>query len=319
MQKILLVSTWHVKCGIATYTEYLLNSLRKVSNSDLGFDVLPVNDISSLSQTMSAGIVHLQHEFGIFPKIPEIDGKIIVTWHSIPFSGISLNNNMNVDAHIVHTQEAKECLEKCTSKPVYVIKHGSFLYPNIDKSEARKLLDLNENIKIGFIFGFQSRNKKYIETIEAAKDLNLHLLISGATHRSSYRVKDNLKMRKVIFLDRYLSELEVSLYALASDIFIFNYISTPFYSSSGAMHRLIGAGKPVICSDVAHFSELEDGKNCLKFKNKEELKACLKQVLNDEELSEKLGRAALEYAEETSWDKVAREHVKLYEEIINAA
>src|SRR3990167_1812484 len=111
--------------------------------------------------------------------------------------------------------------------------------------------------------------------------------------------------KNVTFINRFLVENEVNLYAQASDILLFDYAAKDHFSVSGAMHRIIGAGKPVICSDVKHFSDVEHGYDCLKFKDQKGLEKC---IISAFENSEQLSLAALECANRTSWKNVAKRH-----------
>lgn len=161
---------------------------------------------------------------------------------------------------------------------------------------------------IGFVFGFQSSDKNYQRLVDAARNTGIHIIISGASHHSNggiYLTND----KNVTFINRFLTENDVNLYALASDILLFDYVARDHYSVSGAMHRIIGAGRPVICSDIRHFNDVSHDYNCLKFKNQSKLEWCIRHALKD---SDRLSIAAREYAEKTSWGKVAKCHIEIY-------
>ena len=214
-------------------------------------------------------------------------------------------------AYIVHSEKACHSID--SSKDVCVIPHGSMPIPEMKKEDARRLLGINIDMPIGFIFGFQSGDKNYQRLIDAAKNVGIHIIISGAPHNvaSSVYIEND---KNVTFINRFIEENEVNLYALASDILLFDYIGKDHYSVSGAMHRIIGAGRPIICSDIKHFSDVEHGYNCLKFKDQEELEKCIKSVLEN---GEQLGLAAREYAKETSWENIAKRHVEIYRRYTN--
>ena len=81
--KIVLVSTWNINCGIATYAKYLLDNLSKVAPNS--FIINPINE-GILKHKIKGGLTHLQHEFGIIPKLPMMKGKLIITWHTVSMS-----------------------------------------------------------------------------------------------------------------------------------------------------------------------------------------------------------------------------------------
>lgn len=312
IDKIIFISTWNIGCGIATYTKYLSEELNKLYPKL--FMVDPINQ-GALDHYINGKLVHLQHEFGIVPELPNTDNKVIITWHSVykpQYAVYKLESRLNAVAHIVHCEDASKCID--TLSDIYVIDHGSALIPEMKKEDARKILGINNvNKPIGFIFGFQSANKKYDEIINAAKNTNIHIIVSGAKHESGY--KTNLSNSdNITFIDRCLTEKDVNLYALASDLLLFDYVGQDHYSCSGAMHRTIGAGRPVVCSNTKHFSDLTDGRNALKFNNQEELEECIEFALAN---PKKFGRAARAYAKETSWNNVAKKHLEIYSHYVD--
>ena len=330
MSKIVLLTTYGIKCGIASYSEYLINALNKTIP-----DSVLVHQMNSRSSKykidskgeLNGGIVHLQHEFGIFPDhMPDISSKykVITTFHTISDSEKmksvirKLEKNYDVVGYIVHNECARANLD--TSKNIWTIPHGSMIIPEMDKMEARRRLGLGEfgvGKKIGFVFGFQSGDKHYERMMNAAHNVGVYLLISGAP-------REDVKLDKTIFkgkggtffISRFLNEVEVNLYALASDFLLFDYSAKEHYSVSGAMHRIVGAGRPVICSDIRHFSDIENEKSCLKFKDTKGLERCIRKVLDNPNEEERLGMEARRYAEATSWEKAAHKHVQIYTQVI---
>lgn len=312
--RIILVSTWNINCGIATYTKYLWDDLSKISNNS--FIVNPINDGRLKHKIKSkGGLTHIQHEFGIIPTLPRIKGKVIITWHTISRNMNDtikeFESNYDVIGHIVHSECARQDI--VTSKDVWTVPHGSTLIPEMKKEDARRLLGININMPIGFVFGFQSGDKNYERLVEAAKKTGIHIIISGAPHHliNSESIENN---RNVTFINRFLTEDYVNLYSLASDVLLFDYTAKDHFSVSGALHRIIGAGRPIVCSDIRHFSDIKHNENCLKFKNQNNLEKCIKRALDN---SERLSLAARKYAEKTSWDKIAKQHVEIYKKYID--
>ena len=310
--KIVLASTWNINCGIATYTRYLFDNLDKISPGS--FAVNPINK-GTLKYKNVGRLTHLQHEFGIVPEPPKIGSKLIITWHTVSKHTQDAIEEYEYDydvaAHIVHTGHVLNNID--SSADVWAIPHGSMLIPEMKKEDARRLLGINIDMPIGFVFGFQSGDKNYNRLISAAKHTGIHLMISGAPHNAGSLINIS-NDTNVTFINRFLVENEVNLYALASDMLLFDYAAKDHFSVSGAMHRVIGAGRPVICSDVNHFRDVENGYNCLKFKDQEGLERCIEGALGN---SEQLGLAARDYAQRTSWENVARRHIEVYKKYTN--
>ncbi len=340
--KIVIASTWNISCGIATYTKYLFDNLNKVAPNS--FVINPINK-GVLKHSIKGGLTHLQHEFGIIPKLPKMKGRLIITWHTVSISKNmartikKIESDYNVVAHIVHSECARHDIS--TSKDIWTVPHGSTLIPEMKKEDARRLLGINIDMPIGFVFGFQSSDKNYQRLISAAKNTGIHLIISGASHHDTNSViipNDDKNVtvvachnvtglgaaslviipndKNVTFINRFLTEEEVNLYASASDMLLFDYTTKDHYSVSGAMHRIIGAGRPVICSDIRHFNDVRHNYDCLKFKSQSKLEECIRRVLQD---SKRLSLAAREYAEKTSWEKIAKCHIEIYKKYSNIA
>ena len=312
VDKIVLASTWNINCGIATYTRYLLDSLdRIIPNS---FTVNPLNE-GILKYKSMGRLTHLQHEFGIVPEPPKIKSKLIITWHTVSKHTNDTikeyESNYDVVAHIVHSEYIRPGID--SSKDVWGMPHGSMLIPEMKKEDARRLLGINIDMPIGFVFGFQSGDKNYGRLIDAAKNTGVHIIISGAPHNvaSSIYIEND---KNVTFVNRFLVENEVNLYANASDMLLFDYATKDHFSVSGAMHRIIGAARPVICSDVKHFGDVEHGYDCLKFKDQNGLEKCIRDALEN---GKQLGIAAKDYAERTSWENIARRHIEIYKRYVN--
>ena len=280
-----------------------------------------------------------QHEFGIFPYVDELVGERfksnykVVTWHTVVREpvGEMLRHYHTLDryydAHIVHNYLAKKYLSAYTNKPIYVIPHGSLLFDPLPRDKAREMLSLPKNRKIVFSFGFMAESKGFEEIAEVARRMKDTLfIISGAIHdllvEHGLQLSEKLRKIKpdnVIVLGKYLSEEEINRYASASDVLLFNYKTPSFVSSaSGAMHRVIAAGKPVVCTYDNRLIELEDGVHALKYRqgDVEAMINCLNLVFEDRGLASTLGENARRLAEKTSWRKVAKMHFDVYGKIV---
>jgi glycosyltransferase involved in cell wall biosynthesis len=322
---IVLLSTWGIRCGIASYSQYLVDAFNKIIPDSIMVHQMNNRD-AKYKIDGKENLIHIQHEFGIWPEhMPTIKGKVIVTFHTISDSEKmksiirKLEKNYDVAGYIVHSECARANLD--TSKNIWTIPHGSMIIQEMDKREARRRLGLSEfgsDKKIGFVFGFQSGDKHYERLMNAAHNVGVYLLISGAPREDVKLDKSVFKNRKggTFFINRFLNEEEVNLYALASDFLLFDYAAKDHYSVSGAMHRVIGAGRPMICSDIRHFSDIENEKSCLKFKDTKGLEKCIRIVLDNPNEEERLGREARMYAETTSWEKVVQMHISLYKSVI---
>ncbi|MEO0084247.1 MAG: glycosyltransferase, partial [candidate division WOR-3 bacterium] len=210
--KLAYISTYSPQpCGIATYTEYLINGLMKLKK-DLSIrviaeskaehyknnfiEVLPVwnrfNDYSKPIIKYSKGfdIIHLQHEFGIFQfdnriikmlnGLNEV-GKKIVTFHCIkpkqfadsPTIEAHIKAVANLaDLNIVHLPAQQAVLTR-----LGIERKKIRLIPhgteliNIDKKIAREKLNLPIAGKILLMFGFVKAHKGYEIVLDSLREI----------------------------------------------------------------------------------------------------------------------------------------------------
>jgi len=91
--------------------------------------------------------------------------------------------------------------------------------------------------------------------------------------------------------------------------------------SSGAIYNVMGFGLPIVATKVGNFSELiEDGKNgfLVPAEDVEALSNAIIRILEDPSLTERLSRGAKRRAKKYTWDKIALQHQKLYNELLCA-
>ncbi|MDD5510741.1 MAG: methyltransferase domain-containing protein [Dehalococcoidales bacterium] len=323
--KVNLITTVGVKCGIATYSKFLGEAVRKKFPVAIHRNVMDAN---------SSGIIHVQHEFGIFPHVDELLTRQletcygIVTWHTVfrdpgPQLGVYQAIDAIYDGHIVHSVLAKKWLSRYVSKPIYVIPHGSSEIQPISQAAARRILGISPDGPLVFMFGFAADSKGFAEVAEVAgRAPNFEFYISGAVHGVVEEHSEDSRAKllaaapdNVMLLGRYLTEEEIDTWACAADIFLFNYNTPPGISSaSGALHRILWAGRPVICTSDNRMSDLEDGSQCLKYEHfdYDEMLRLLRLVASDKQLAVQLGQAAKAFAQKTSWDAVAQLHLDAY-------
>lgn len=375
---ITFVTSWGVRCGIATYSSYLMKTINRQyarihpefgGSGDSGRGIIDVYAINAGMQwdKINGNLIHLQHEFGIMPKIINSDSPMLITFHSVTKDILKtmgdIESRINVVGYIVHFDEAKDYILSERKKAeerfirirtneqlrkekevrdeilagtrvgpkkveIFVIPHGTRVIPNIERDKIRELLDFESlgivsGEDVAFVFGFQSGNKNFGSLIEACKNVGIKIIVSGSVHECGYKAndincggkdggKDGRKDGSVIFLNRYLDETETDLFALASDVLLFNYISQDHYSCSGALHRVIGSGKPCVVSNTNHFLDVREGfDGVLKFNGQLDLETKITEAL-DRRIE--LGDRAREYAEKTSWSNVGKEHLRIYSE-----
>jgi len=208
--RIGLISTYGVKCGIATYTTHLANQLAKeheviifaedyINNEQPDFNSdfkvmrcfnrnYSSSRLLEALQTYPCDIIHIQHEYNIFNKQKEelsqlaakYEGRMVITLHTVyPPSG-TFDLQDCADCLIVHNDYGKEYLVQQGIKrnKVKVIPHGTLLLPRIPPQEARAKLRLPQDHKIILTHSFIEKRKNIDKIIKAIAALKNEIPIS---------------------------------------------------------------------------------------------------------------------------------------------
>jgi len=215
--KVGLVSTFNVECGIATYSEHLVEHFS--SDSVIIF----ANYLGTLSDTGSCKklpvircwgrkskhdelyteiidsgveVVHFQHEFGLFQdhnsfldllkKLKKAQKKVIITFHTV-FTEESQNKKIYeyasvVDFIVVHHKNAVNSIPQVDN--CVVIPHGSVKRKAVGRVEARKHFDIPLDRFVCLTFGFVTPTKGAADNINVVIELqkkypNLMLIVAG--------------------------------------------------------------------------------------------------------------------------------------------
>jgi glycosyltransferase involved in cell wall biosynthesis len=194
-----LVTSWDKQCGIATYSAFLAEELKK--NVQLYITALPKKNalspfffIQGYEVTRFQDLVHIQFEYGIFPSL-RVGRRNLTAFAALLFYfGLALGNRRIVttiheprkkvtagrksglyytklldkliftvsDLMIVHTRESREIMEKIygvSESKLRVIPHGSFEKPNFLNKEECKRKLGLQNKTVITILGFVTPKK----------------------------------------------------------------------------------------------------------------------------------------------------------------
>lgn len=193
--KIAFVTVWDIPCGIATYSQFLVEEMRKINPNIRIFaeDYEGAEDSADITHCWKRGesprklireiesydpdIVYIQHEFGIFPDarkwtqlISSLDKyKTIVAFHSIYHHKDKAVCEAICKNIVVHSEAAKEVLiEKGISSEIKVIPHGCVEFEDTDRLWN---IYRTNNTMIQFGFGFEYKGWEVaIEAVEILKE-----------------------------------------------------------------------------------------------------------------------------------------------------
>lgn len=196
-----------------------------------------------------------------------------------------------------------------------IIYHGSVPYfkTDIAQLEARKLMNLPEKGRLALAQGFITNTKGWdiMRKIKMPKDWKLVVNYSKNFYNTE-KISFESHNDKVINLNKkYLSEEELSLLFFSCDAVFLPY---KVCSGSGIMFDGLGHGKPYVATDLGFFAEFSSKKLGLVTK---------RRASNFEESFKKIDKnytyfksKVEEFRKEISWDRIAKQHVSIYNGII---
>ncbi|MGQ9759626.1 MAG: glycosyltransferase family 4 protein [Candidatus Methanomethylicaceae archaeon] len=158
--------------------------------------------------------------------------------------------------------------------------------------------------------------------LEAASKLrrsDLKFIFIGDGSMKPYLIDLSKKLgvaEKVYFLGHVTDEVLHAFYRLTS-IAVFPSLYEPF---GIAALEAMGAGGPVIVSAVGGLDEIvQDGYNGLKFHSgsSDSLAEAIARLIDDQTLSRRLAENARGFLKDFTWDKAAKETIKVYESVLS--
>lgn len=334
--KVAMVTTYKVRCGVATYSENLANALAK---QDIDVYIVRVPRFGPKTREIMLDVAdripnkdkvdccHIQHEYGIwqgfepdfYSYLQTLGLPILTTLHAI--------GNFQIDGGI-YTSSRKIIVHNyfCARKlgfPSVIIPHGCVSpakCPPMD--ECKKSVGIDPRVKVVGYVGFISAYKG-LETLFAtmSKITNTGLLIGGGWHTTGLDTQYIVQLKQHSLqnlADRcrwlgYIPDEQLSRTYGAMDIVVY---PSKYSTESGALLTAISHGKAVIASNIPPFREKEKQGALMTFKDVNDLTRKIKKLLKDDELRHKLEEGARKYAETNSWDNIARKHKDLYLQLV---
>ncbi len=167
----------------------------------------------------------------------------------------------NVDYFIIQSREDFAKLKEIVSRfkairynphPIYDV----FIFQDLPKDEARRILDLPAKAKVILFFGYVRKYKGLMYLIRAIPKIlekmpNVQLLIVGEFWEDKEKYVKEIKRlgigNNVSIIDKYVPNEEVGLYFSAADVVVLPYISA---TQSGVVQIAYAFNKPVITTNV---------------------------------------------------------------------
>ena len=332
--KIAMVSSFGVRCGIASYSENLANALAK-EDVDVYIVRLPrfgpktkeiMLDVADRIPKDKVDCIHIQHEYGLYQNfepdfygyLQTLDLPIVTTMHA--------DGNFQVDGGICSASKKvivhNEFCARKLALPSTIIPHGCSptKCPPID--ECKKSFGIDPRVKVVGYVGFIS-NYKGLETMITAMSnvTNAGVLIGGGWHTTGPETQYiiQLKQRSAELLgDRckwlgFVPNEQLSRVYGALDVLCY---CSRYSTESGALLMALSHECATIASAIPPFKEKEKQGALMTYKDTPDLTRKIKLLLKDDQLRMKLKEGAQSYAESVAWfPTIAQKHISLYEDV----
>jgi glycosyltransferase involved in cell wall biosynthesis len=271
--KIAMVGVWDIPCGIATYAEQLVNTLRDqghavrvfAEHSPASVDTSEVircwrrgehlTGLFNKLDSYNPDAIFIQHEYGIFPDARKWtkfisrlkDYNYHVVFHSVYEHKDKAVCEAICDNIIVHTEAAKEILiEKGVNSNINVIPHGC-----IELSETSRLWNIYRSPHTITQFGFGFEYKGWdvaLEAVEILKekysDIFYLMLFSESPFVKDYHDAKHMRITNMIeekgleenvaVIRGFQSPASLNNFLRTTRVAIFPYTSSPGHAAYGS-------------------------------------------------------------------------------------
>ena len=310
--------------------------------------------LDSLDKIKDLDLIHLNHGYDCFEVSNEFitfleelrrRAKIVTTMHTVnnfrKGTDIRWFNRMlanKTDTLIVHSSPMKEELLSQGVSPdkILIIPHGTkipFRGEEAGREATRAACGVPHNMKMVLAFGFLEPDKGFEELMMVVPRMRKAFLVIAGEKASKddgqfvdrllaigdFQLEDRFKL-----INRYLAENELLQLMAASDVIVMPYRPAGpddmHYSVSGVLHLALGQGKPIVACSNPKFIELENliPELVVPSMDSRALSSVLEKIMTDAPFLESVVAKISKYADETSWESVARSHVKAYEKALQA-
>ena len=220
---------------------------------------------------------------------------------------------------VVCSPQMKQLVFNMTSSKIHIIPNG------IDFEDIRNIPPLKSIERPSILYvGGLSKIKGIDVLLNAASiiikripNLRVYIAGSGPEEGNLEKTVRKLNIEKNVKFLGFVSEDKKFSYYKSVDVCVFPSRYEPF---GIVLLEAMASGKPVVASKVGGIPfVVEDGKTGLLFErgNVEVLAEKIIMLLRDEELRKRMGEAGRERAKEFTWDKIAKQTVDLYKEILS--
>lgn len=377
--KILFISTFSpVKCGIASFTQDLVNAIYPEVKDDFLINVCALNNngvtrlykfpvslvmdghnlnscietAALINQDAAIELVCIEHEFGLYGGelgeyllgfLSMLEKPFIIRFHTVlpapELKRLKLVQTIGLlaDKIIVMTKNSARLLKEdyqVNTDKIIIIPHGTHANSKVGAVELKAKYDLKSKLVLT-TFGLLSPNKGIEKGILAMKEISEKFpqamyIVLGLTHPNllqqegeKYRtylqqlIDDNNLQNNVRLVNEYVPTKKLMEYLALTDIYLFTS-KDPNQAVSGTFLYAMSAGCAIISNSFVLGKEMLDEQTgiILEGAGEHELAEKAVYLLENKSIRKQMGSNAYLKARDTTWDKVAGNHVALFNKIL---
>lgn len=334
------ITTWGIRCGIATYSKFLIDELEddvlimcqsgegevegavpcwsRDSNFFGGIIAqIAAHDIRTIVIQHQPGLLRFSYLNELLIRLNEMEVKVFITMHntkdrSLVFPSKRIEKAVDglktCSTVMVHSNSDVQNLKNLGIEDnVVMIPHG--IYP--PPKEGVETLEVNGRVMA--TFGFLLPHKGQIELVEAFARLPGwdELLLLCATREGTGNtekriesiIQNNNLQSKVRLVTDFLND-DVAIATLAKcELLVFPYQKTN-ESASGAVRMGVAAGRPIAVTPIPIFDDI-DGAIKLRGKTVDEIVASISQISDEDMNISKDGIVQLR--DSLQWEEIAKQ------------
>lgn len=230
---------------------------------------------------------------------------------------------------IAHCEAAKceiaTTLHLRNKDKIFVVPHGNYTgyYENkIDRSEARKTLDIPNSSLVFLFLGSIRPYKGVFELIEAFKQLQrdkVQLVIAGESLNDELAEQISQKTEghdNIKFLQGFIPEDQIQVYMNACDVVVFPYKDV---LTSGAVVLAMSFGKTCIGPRRGCIGEILDNSGAFLYDPdiEEGLFQAMNRAMHNSADLGRMGEYNQHLADQWSWDRIADKTLEVYRQCLS--
>lgn len=333
--KIGFLSSWQIRCGIATYTKHHHDALVNLGHTVIVYDyALNNKELLEKIQQDALDIFHVQYARGFFPyqpvsqfidflkQIKKLEIKIVVTMHSEEPSTTDITQ---IADHCIYHKEPIYS-DRFNRRNIHVIPHGVPIYtPHIPREQLREKYGFASHEKILTTFGFLVSWKKHakilnllVPLLKQNQNYKVQLLTAFNDYDPAACLAEKIKIKRiiekhnlnkqVIHCTEFLSEQEVLERLYCSDLgYLWGEVNST--SSSGSFKQFLAARLPLVVTECTHYPYSTPGVIKTPI-NEEHFIVCIEKTLNTD--LDHLRVQLEKVYEQLNYDKIITEHIAIY-------